>query len=444
MRFFNWMPVLGERLPAALAADWRLLALAALLAGVAWAAVAWRRARAGALAVARGRWVEVSPPPGGTRPEDAERFWLSMAELLRGRRRGWLPLAGFEYLWFAGSLSLRVWVPGPVAAGAVREVAEGAWPGSVTRVMAGGVVGGSSDDTAVAMARFGVTAAGGCLAVSGGRDWLPLRTDYKDDPLRGLFGLGGYLSMNDAVLVQVLARPARAGRVARARKGAAGGPGSAGGAALGGVLRLVSALLDGLQFMLSPGHGPGTPAGGTAAGRDGTDAALGRAAVRKLAAPPHFEIAVRYLAVVPDLSRAEGQARAGRLRDRLAARFGVFSGEMGVRGARLRRPARVLGRRRLARGFLATTGELAALAHLPYDPGTVPGLHVAGARPVPPPAGVLLAGPDGWGNLDAWADGLDRWADGLDDWTNGGDGAGDGPDGPDGGDGAGDGGDGDE
>ena len=115
--FFERMPVLGGRLPAVLAAHWWLLVLAAVLAGAAWAFVAWRRARFGALAVARGRWVEVQPPPGGTRPEDAERFWLSMAELLRGRRRGWLPLAGWECLWHAGSLSLRVWVPGPVAAG---------------------------------------------------------------------------------------------------------------------------------------------------------------------------------------------------------------------------------------------------------------------------------------------------------------------------------------
>ena len=415
LRFFERMPVLGGRLPAVLAAYWPLLVLAAVLAGAAWAVVAWRRARAGALAVARGRWVEVSPPPGGTRPEDAERFWLSIAELLRGRRRGWLPLAGFEYLWHAGSLSLRVWVPGPVAAGAVREVAESAWPGSVTRVMVAGVAGGSSDDTAVAMARYGVTAAGGFLAVSGGRDWLPLRTDHKDDPLRALFGLGSYLSMSDAVLVQVLARPACAGRVARARKGAAGGPGSAGGAALGGAARLVSGLLDGLEFMISTGHGPGSPAGGTAAGRDGTDAALGRAAVRKLAGPPHFEAAVRYIAVVPDLSTRDGQARASALRDRLAARFAVFSGERGVRGARLRRPARVLGRRRLARGLLLTVTELAGLAHLPYDTGTVPGLHVAGARPVPPPPGVLLAGPDGWdGGGDGW-DGAGDDRDGGDD-----------------------------
>ncbi|MGA2828731.1 MAG: hypothetical protein ABSF03_21725 [Streptosporangiaceae bacterium] len=414
LRFFGRLAVLGGRLPAVLAAEWRLVVVAAVLAGVAWALVVWRRARAGVLAVAAGRWVEVQPPPGATRPEDAERFWLGMAELLRGRRRGWLPLAGFEFLWHAGAVSLRVWVPGPVAVRAVREVAESAWPGSVTRVVPGGA-GGTPDATALAMTRLGVAAAGGFLAVSGGRDWLPLRTEHKDDPLRGLFGLGAYLGRGEAVLVQVLARPARPGQVARARKGAAGRPGSAGGAALGGALRLVSAVLDGLEFMISAAHGPGGPAGGAPAGRDGTDAALGRAAVRKLAGPPHFEAAVRYVAVVPDLSRRAGQVRASQLRDRLAARFAVFSGEMGLRGARLRRPARVLGRRRLRRGLLLTTGELAALAHLPYEPGTVPGLNVAGARPVPPPAGVLLAGPDGWDGPDGGGDGGDGAGDGGDD-----------------------------
>jgi hypothetical protein len=84
---------------------------------------------------------------------------------------------------------------------------------------------------------------------------------------------------------------------------------------------------------------------------------------------------------------------------------------MGLRGARLRRPARVLGRRRLARGFLVTAGELAALAHLPYEPWRVPGLHAAGARPVPPPAGVLLAGPDGQFGPDDWGDGWDGTGD---------------------------------
>lgn len=54
----------------------------------------------------------------------------------------------------------------------------------------------------------------------------------------------------------------------------------------------------------------------------------------------------------------------------------------------LRDAARVLASRPLRRGFLATTGELAALSHVPYEAGTVPGLRPSGARPVAPPAGV--------------------------------------------------------
>ena len=238
LRFFGRLAVLGGRL----AAGWRLVVLAAVLACVAW--VVWRRARAGALVVA-GRWVEVQPPPGATRPEDAERFWLGMAELLRGRRRGWLPLAGFEFLWHAGALSLRVWVPGPVAVRAVREVAESAWPGSVTRVVPGGT-GDTSDATALAMARLGVTAAAAAWRCPGAGLAAPAhrpqgRPAARPVQSRGLPGRG------EAVLVQVLARPARPGASRVPATARPGRPGSAGGAALGGTLRLVSAVLGGLS-----------------------------------------------------------------------------------------------------------------------------------------------------------------------------------------------------
>jgi len=58
----------------------------------------------------------------------------------------------------------------------------------------------------------------------------------------------------------------------------------------------------------------------------------------------------------------------------------------------LRDAARVLASRPLRRGFIADTKELAALAHVPYEAGTVPGRRPSGARPVPPPAGVHRAG----------------------------------------------------
>src|SRR5207244_506902 len=68
----------------------------------------------------------------------------------------------------------------------------------------------------------------------------------------------------------------------------------------------------------------------------------------------------------------------------LAAAFAVF----GARNRLVRRRGlgggAALGRRRLRRGDLLSTSEVAALAHLPLD-RVVPALARAGARPVAPP-----------------------------------------------------------
>jgi hypothetical protein len=125
---------LGQ-VPVVLAGEWRLLVVAGVLAITVQAVLAVRRARAAAVAIRHGSWVEVQPPPGVTRPEDAVRFWLGMTELLRRRWHGWLPHAGLEFSWAGGLLAIRVWVPAAVSATAVREMAEAAWPGAVTRLV---------------------------------------------------------------------------------------------------------------------------------------------------------------------------------------------------------------------------------------------------------------------------------------------------------------------
>jgi hypothetical protein len=96
---------------------------------------------------------------------------------------------------------------------------------------------------------------------------------------------------------------------------------------------------------------------------------------------------VRYTAAT---TAADDQARQRVLaqRDALGAAFGVFTGEMDLADRPLRDAARTLASRPLRRGFVADTKELAALAHVPYEPGTVPGLRPSGARPVAPPVGV--------------------------------------------------------
>ncbi|HVB43888.1 MAG TPA: hypothetical protein VNF47_14465 [Streptosporangiaceae bacterium] len=370
----------------------RWLAPAAGIAGVVWLAGWVRRSRARAWAVRRARWVEIRPPVHAG-PEDGERFWLGVARLLRRRRRGWEAHVVFELAWSGQRLRLGVWVPGLVAAGQVARIAESAWPGASARLREG----------APPAFPDGAVAAGGELAASGGRDWLPLRAGHKADPLREVFGHGLYLGAGDLAMVQVAARPAGASRVARARAGAASGRagarGAAGLAAAAGR-RLVLGVLDVVTDLMRPG--PSAPARraayGPAAweGQDPFGQARQRSAVAKLTGPPLWEVAVRYTAATTALAgpAAAGRARAGR--DALGAAFGAFAGEMDLDARPVRDPAGTLASRRLRRGFLAGTGELAALAHLPFEPGTVPGLEPPGARPVAPPPGIRRADGRGW------------------------------------------------
>lgn len=85
----------------------------------------------------------------------------------------------------------------------------------------------------------------------------------------------------------------------------------------------------------------------------------------------------------------------------LASAFGVFSGDVELTDRPLRHPADAVAQRGLRRGFVASTPELAALAHPPYAVATVAGLRRATARPVPPPPGVR--------RLPAMGGGADEW-----------------------------------
>ncbi|MQA84369.1 MAG: hypothetical protein GEV03_07040 [Streptosporangiales bacterium] len=97
-----------------------------------------------------------------------------------------------------------------------------------------------------------------------------------------------------------------------------------------------------------------------------------------------------YVARLGPRARTRGQAEA------LAAAFGVFAGDVELVDHRQFRPAVAVARRSLARGFLVNTAELAALAHVPYEAGTVPGLRRSAARPVAPPPALrrLPTNPD--------------------------------------------------
>jgi hypothetical protein len=369
--------------PALLAARW--LVPVAAVAGVAWLVAHARASRARTWAVAHARWVEIHPP-AQARPEDAQRFWLALARVLRRRRRGWAPHVVFELAWSGPRLRLGVWVPGLVAAGQAKRIAETSWPGCSAELRPG----------APPVLPDGTVAAGGELAACGGRDWLPLRTDHVADPLRELFGYGLYLGTDELAMVQVAARLASPARQARARAGAQGrrtGTPGAGGLLAEAARALVLGVLNLITEVMRTGtsvprqHTGYGPYGPAAWQHDPFAQAQQRAAARKLTAGPLWEVAVRYTAATAAPGPRAGQ-RAGAQRDALGAAFGAFTAELDLSDRPLRDPARVLASRPLRRGFLATTAELAALAHVPYEPGTVAGLRRSGARPVPPPAGV--------------------------------------------------------
>jgi hypothetical protein len=83
-----------------------------------------------------------------------------------------------------------------------------------------------------------------------------------------------------------------------------------------------------------------------------------------------------------------GPARARGRIHALCGAFAAYEGSVGLRRHRLWHGQRKLEQRQLGRGaFLLSATELAALAHLP-EPHALAGLVRAGARSVPPPAGL--------------------------------------------------------
>ena len=349
-----------------------VLATVLTAAGI-WAGLRVRRARTCRHA-SRFAWrVVIQPAPGTADPRRAETFWLGMKTLLERRRYGWLPHVVWELRWSGDRLTISVWVPAVISAQKVRGVVESAWPGAVTSAVRPG---------RWPVLEAGGEVAGGQVGVVGGRDWLPLRTDHGTDQLSGVLASGVRVLPGDVIVVQVLARPATAKRRARARAGMLGKPRAAG--AGGKALRALDLLLSGLLAVIDALMSPGTHKDGSGQRRA---AAPDAAAEAKMREGTHYEVAVRY-AVATSGQGNPAREHAGVSRDVLAAQFGAYSHRMQLYPARLRRPVRAVERRRLKSGFLVTNGELAALAHLPWEPGTVAGLPPGGARPVPAPHGV--------------------------------------------------------
>ncbi len=315
---------------------------------------AWRRG---------GHFVTIAPPAlpnarGGLA------LWQMLAPLLTsahafGLRR---PPVAFECRGDDGGLTIGVWVARTLSPTSIAAAIETAWPGARTTI---------TDAPPPLTGTLGVG-----RALLGAPEWFALGgTDALDgDPLRAVFG-----ALVDAAgtsaLFQVLARPAATRRIMHARHAAL----SIRRGEVAGSRSAIGALRN---FTATPS--------GRTAGRTTTNDPLALADVRVVTAKvndgPHFEVAVRY-AVAGGDGRGGARLRRRRLRQ-LGAALGLFTGRNRLVGryVLLRRRAFV-GGRRLGRGFLCSTAEMGALAHLPAEPSNF-GMAAAPARTVAPPRDV--------------------------------------------------------
>ena len=334
---------------------------AALLLAVAGRVVLgrWRAAR-----LRRGaRLVEILQPPE-VDPQSAVAFWRNLRGLLHQRRllQG-RPHVALELRWTPAGLCIGVWVPGMVAPRLVERAVQAAWPGAHTRTH-------TPAPPALPQAPRGRNVRGGRLGLAA-PECYPLRTAHDRDPLRALLGAAEELGAGEAGIVQVLVRRARGRRLAACRRAAR-------------ALRRGQAptrrgrLLDFLNPLASD-------RGSRRAYTEDPTRHADVAAITAKSAEPGFEVAIRY-----GVATCVDEGWRGRLRARghaLAAAFAVFADRNQLTRRRLWRPAVALEARRLGRGMLLCLGELAALAHLPWDRG-VPGLERAGAKSVPPAPSV--------------------------------------------------------
>src|SRR6266540_3593832 len=338
---------LEQALPFIAAASGVLLALALALAEV--------RRRRGRRLAEGARLVRVAVPPE-VDPQAAVLLWKSLHDLLRpplARLLQGQPHVSWEIAADRAGSAFRLWLPQAIPPGLVERALLSAWPGA------------SLQEDDAAPATNGEQTFVCCELRLSGPPWRLLGGSEGTDPLRLVLGQLAGLEREERALVQVLARPATAreqGRLlAVARRLRAGQP-----------LARAQRLLD----LLGPA--PATPRRTPA---DPTIAPEVREALAK-AGQPLFGVLVRLAVVAPTTARARGRIHA------LCGAFAAYESSVGLRRRRLWHARRKLEQRRLGRGaFLLSSSELAALAHLP-EPQALAGLVRAGARSVPPPAGL--------------------------------------------------------
>lgn len=309
-----------------------------------------------------GRWITIAPPAEPD-PAGGLALWRMLGPLLTARTTliGRRPPVAFEAWADTSGLRLGLWVSPTVSAQGVAHAVEAAWPGAHADI--------ATPPTLPPSRRVS-----GGKATLAAPDWFPLdSTDTGGDPLRGVLACLATDAPADAVVMQVLARPATGRRIAQLRRAARairrGQPPTG-----------LGRLLD----LLRTSHPTSRPSTGT----DPLALADVREITTKAASPPHFQVTIRYAVTGPPGRHSRRQRRA-RLRQ-IAAAFGLFTARNHLVGRHLSRPAATIAHRRQRRGFLLSAAELAGLAHLPTEPAGY-GLPTAPARTVAPPPEVAHA-----------------------------------------------------
>jgi hypothetical protein len=363
---------------------WLALVAVLLAAGIcaAQTAAAGRRHRRMAR---HAQLITVNPPPE-VDPAGTGVFWATCAEILHSGRRRLLrndrPHIAVEYRWTGRELTIAVWVPATIATRPIQAAIRGAWPGAACTVTAAGPP----------LPRDAACVGGALAPVLPA--WYPLETDHGADPLRTLIAAASGLHAAESACVQVLARPATGRQIRRLRRGVqalrAGRPPRD---QLDPASWLRIALDLGLELFgqTRPTHftvqRTAQPGGDPRRDRDG------RAGVDKLTGT-QWDVELRYGVAHTNPRRHDPATLTPRLHTvahGIASAFGAWTGRNRLRRHPVTQPAAVLASRRLRRGFLLSTTELASIAGLPRDIA-VPGLDRARAKPMPAPVTVASGG----------------------------------------------------
>jgi hypothetical protein len=321
------------------------------------AALALRRARERRLA--RGaRVVRIGVPPEVDAGGGALLLWSALHDLIRShfsRLIGGQPHLAWEVAASEGGTTFRIWVPETIPLGLIERAVASAWPGA------------STSTEPAAHEPIGETFAASELTLSG-PDWFALDAAMRPDPLPLILGQLSGLRGKQRALVQVLARPATEREQRRLRTAAR--------RLRAGISphRLVRIA----DFFITY-RTPKPPRNDPTINPDVRD-------VMSKSTQPLYRCLVRV--AVGAGSQAEAR---GRIHGVLGG-FAAYEGRVGLRRRGCRRAAAKLAERRLGRrAFLASTGELSALAHLPAEEA-IPGVVMAGAREVAPPPGLPAQG----------------------------------------------------